>query len=127
MTDLYLPADIREQTPLVHFKTTGDLKIEGISYPENPMKFYGQVIDWVKELKNQNTDKITLSVRLDYFNTSTSKLVLFIFKTIESMYLKDKKDVKITWFYNSGDEDMLESGDDYASLLDCPFELNEIK
>ncbi len=127
MTDLYLPANIREQTPLVHFKTTGDLKIEGTSYPENPMKFYGQVIDWVKELKNQNTDKITLSVRLDYFNTSSSKLVLFIFKTIESMYIKDKKDVKITWFYNSGDEDMLESGDDYASLLDCPFELNEIK
>ncbi len=127
MTDLYLPADIREQTPLVHFKTTGDLKIEGTSYPENPMKFYGQVIDWVKEMKNLDTDNITLSVRLDYFNTSTSKLVLFIFKTIESMYLKDKKDVKITWFYNSGDEDMLESGDDYASLLDCPFELKEVK
>jgi hypothetical protein len=126
MKDLYLPSDLREQTPLVHFKATGELKIEGKSYPENPMKFYGPVIDWIKELKNLAPEKITLSVRLDYFNTSTSKLVLYIFKTIENIYLKDQKEVRIIWFYNKGDEDMIESGEDYASLLDCPYEMIEV-
>lgn len=126
MTDLYLPADTREQTPLVHFKTNGELKIEGKSYPENPMKFYGQVMDWIKNLKTSDLTQIELSVRLDYFNTSTSKIVLSIFKNLETLYLNDKKDVKIIWLYNSQDEDMTESGKDYGSLLDVPYEMREV-
>jgi hypothetical protein len=85
MTDLHLSADSVNQTPLVHFKTTGELRIRGKSYPEDPMKFYGQVIDWVKELKNQDIPKIELTVCLDYFNTSTSKLMLYIFRQLESI------------------------------------------
>lgn len=126
MKDLYLPADTKEQTPLVHFKTTGELKIEGKSYPENPMKFYTQVLEWIKELKTQNASKIELTVRLDYFNTSTSKIILSIFKNLETIYIIDKKDVKIIWLYNPQDEDMTESGKDYGSLLDLPFEMKEI-
>lgn len=126
MKDLYLPADTKEQTPLVHFKTTGELKIEGKSYPENPMKFYTQVLEWIKELKTQNVSKIELTVRLDYFNTSTSKIILSIFKNLETIYIIDKKDVKIIWLYNPQDEDMTESGKDYGSLLDLPFEMKEI-
>lgn len=125
MNDLYLVADSREQTPLVHFKTTGELKIEGTSYPENPMKFYQQVIDWIKALKTENISKIELSVRLDYFNTSTSKLVLYIFKQLENIYLTQKNDIRVIWFYNTNDEDMIESGKDYSSLIEIPFELRE--
>lgn len=126
MKDLYLPADTKEQTPLVHFKTTGELKIEGKSYPENPMKFYSQILEWIKEVKTQNVSKIDLTVCLDYFNTSTSKIILSIFKSLETLYITDKKDVKIIWLYNPQDEDMTESGKDYGSLLDLPFEMKEI-
>jgi len=126
MSDLYLSADSREQTPLVHFKTNGELKIEGMSYPENPMKFYGQVIDWIKGLKAENLPKIEMTVRLDYFNTSTSKLVLYIFKLLENIYITSKNDVRIIWYYNNNDEDMIESGKDYSSLIDIPFELKEL-
>lgn len=126
MTDLYLPANKTEQTPLVHFQANGMLKIEGTSYPEDPMKFYTRVIDWIKELKNQNLARIELSVQLDYFNTSTSKLVLYIFKILENIYLLEKNDIKIIWHYQKNDEDMVESGNDYASLLDVPFEMREI-
>ncbi len=127
MTDLHLSADKREQTPLVHFKTTGELRIEGTSYPEDPMKFYDQVIEWVKNLKKEKLPKIELLVRLDYFNTSTSKLVLYIFKLLENIYLSDKNDVRIIWYYHKNDEDMFESGNDYSSLLDIPVELREIE
>lgn len=126
MTDLHLSADKNNQTPLVHFKTSGELKIKGSSYPEDPMKFYGQVIDWVKELKKLNLPKIELTVCLDYFNTSTSKLMLYIFRQLESIYLNDKKDVRVIWYYHSYDEDMIESGKDYSSLLEMPFQLMEI-
>jgi hypothetical protein len=42
------------------------------------------------------------------------------------MYLNDKKDVRIIWLYNSQDEDMIESGKDYGSLMDVPYEMREI-
>lgn len=127
MKELYLSENKTEQTPFVHFKTNGELKIEGMSYPEDPMKFYRQIIEWIKELKKEGLPKIELSVRLDYFNTSTGKIVLSIFKSIENIYLTDKNDVKIIWYYHGNDEDMIESGKDYKSLLDVPFEMVETK
>ncbi len=126
MNNLLISIASDDQTPLVDFKITGELKIEGKSYPEDPMKFFGPILDWLKELKKSPPPKILLTVQLDYFNTSTSKLVLVIFKLLESIHLYGKSEVKIIWFYHNHDEDMTESGKDYKSLVDVPFELVEL-
>jgi hypothetical protein len=120
--DIYIPANPDKLTPLVNFKTTGDLRLEGKSYPENPVVFYEPLIDWIKEFKKHSPEKITLHIRLEYFNTSTSKLVLFMLKILEDIHLCRKSDVKINWLFNKQDEDMFESGKDYESIIDLPFE-----
>jgi hypothetical protein len=120
--DIYIPLNFEEMTPMVDFKTTGELRIEGKSYPENPVNFYEPLIDWLKEFKIQCPHKITMNIRLEYFNTSTSKLVLYMFKILEDIYLSQKSDVIIYWLYNKQDEDMYESGLDYQSIIDLPFE-----
>jgi hypothetical protein len=120
--DIYIPANPDKLTPLVNFKTNGDLHLEGKSYPENPVIFYEPLIDWIKEFKKHSPEKITLHIRLEYFNTSTSKLVLFMLKILEDVHLYKKSDVKINWLYNKQDEDMFESGKDYESIIDLPFE-----
>lgn len=119
--NIYIPADNEEMTPLIDFKTTGELRIEGKSYPEDPIKFYEPLINWVKEFKKDCPSVIHMTMRLEYFNTSTSKLVLFILKTLEDLYIKKKADVKITWLHLKRDEDMYESGKDYQSIIDIPF------
>lgn len=125
MKDLYFPQDEENQTPFVDFKLSGELRIEGRSFPEDPLSFYEPIIDWLKEIKSQAVPKIVLTVKLEYFNTSTSKLVLYIFKILEDMHNDGITDASIVWLCNKHDEDMVESGIDYKSLIDIPFELVE--
>jgi hypothetical protein len=119
--DIYIPANLEELTPLIDFKTSGELRIEGKSYPEDPVTFYEPLINWIKEFKKSSPEKITMSIRLEYFNTSTSKLVLFMLKILEDVYFQRRADVSVTWLYNKQDEDMYESGKDYQSIIDLPF------
>lgn len=127
MDNLILKAGSDDQTPKVEFRTNGELAIKGKSYPEDPMKFFGPLINWIKELKSLNLPKIVMTVRLDYFNTSTSKLMLHIFKILENMQAPNQTEVKIIWLYHGHDEDMIESGKDYKSLVNVPFELVEVE
>jgi len=56
-----------------------------------------------------------------YFNTASSKMILDIMMKFEEMY-QDGKDVLIRWFYPEDDEDMQEAGEEYADMVDVPFE-----
>ena len=39
---------------------------------------------------------------------------------------KAKNEVEIKWFYEEDDEDMLEAGEDYESIIRVPFQMIEI-
>ena len=125
MKDLYIFDNPVEQTPLVDFRLSGELKLEGKSFPEDPVTFYEPIIKWIKDLKSNCPKSIVLTVKLEYFNTSTSKLVLYMFKLLESIHLDGISEIKIVWLCNKNDEDMVESGMDYQSIVDVPFELIE--
>jgi hypothetical protein len=48
-----------------------------------------------------------------------------VFKKLEAIY-KAKNDVEVNWFYEEDDEDMLEAGEDYESIIRVPFKMIEI-
>jgi hypothetical protein len=56
-----------------------------------------------------------MEVNLDYFNTSVSKQLLDLFKTIDNK--KDILTVNVKWLYEEGDDEMLESGEIYQEIL----------
>jgi hypothetical protein len=62
-------------------------------------------------------------VKLEYFNTSTSKCLVEIFRNLESIL--DKSKVRVEWHYEEEDEDMMESGKDFQHILKIPIELIE--
>ena len=66
-----------------------------------------------------------MNVQLEYFNTSSSKCILDVFKKLESIQ-KGKQEVIINWYYEEDDEDMLEAGEDYESIIRVPFKMIEI-
>lgn len=123
--DIYIPEHPLNQTPLVDFKTSGELRILGKSFPEDPVAFYEPLIEWIQKLKHNCPQNIHMSVKLDYFNTSSSKLLLLLFKRLEDIFLTEKSEIKITWLYNPNDEDQFDSGIDYQSIIEVPFELVE--
>ena len=104
---------------------SGVIEIKGRSIPENSIEFYRPIIEWLDEYaKNPNKDT-TVNVQLEYFNTSSSKCILDIFKKLESLK-KARNEVVINWYYEEDDEDMLESGEDYESIIRVPFKMIEI-
>jgi len=125
MKDILIRPNNVVKTPLVDFKQTGELRIEGSSFSENPVEFYEPLVEWIKELRKQPPPTIKMNIKLEYFNTSSSKLILYLFKSLESMHVNKESVVTIVWLYNKADQDMLESGKDYKSIINVNFELLE--
>lgn len=103
----------------------GVVEIKGRSIPENSIEFYRPIVEWLDEYAKSPNKKTTVNVQLEYFNTSSSKCILDIFKKLESLK-KARNEVIINWYYEEDDEDMLESGEDYESIIRVPFKMIEI-
>ncbi|WP_462249554.1 DUF1987 domain-containing protein [Ekhidna sp.] len=100
----------------------GVFKIYGRSSPENSIQFYDPIKDVLANQINGNT--LDVRIKMEYFNTSSSKCIYDLLKEIKS--LSDKgKEVIVRWYYEEDDEDMLEAGEDYSDLLDLPFKFIE--
>lgn len=123
MDNLYIEKTIK--TPNINFNyETGELLIEGISIPENTVDFYKEVLDWVSTYQNNAQAKTNLVLKLEYFNTSTSVVLLNIFKLFGQV---QNSELKILWYYEEDDVEMEEVGEDYQNIVKVPFELISIE
>jgi len=116
------------KTPSILFNSeTGILEIKGRSIPENAIDFFKPLVDWLEDYTKATKDVTQTNIQLEYFNTSSSKCILDIFKKLESINKQDNSEVIINWYYEEDDEDMLEAGEDYQSILKIPFKMIEIE
>ena len=122
MEDLSLEGSAK--TPTIDFKSAGELLIKGRSIPENSIEFYKPLIDWISEYSDNPKGQTLVNIQLEYFNTSSSKCILDVFKKLESIA---DSEVSIKWFYEEDDEDMLEAGEDYEAIIDLKFEMIEVE
>ncbi len=114
------------KTPTVKFDAeSGLLEIKGRSIPENSIEFYKPIVDWLEEYSDNSKELTQVNIQLEYFNTSSSKCILDVFKKLEGIH-KGKSEVVINWYYEEDDEDMLEAGEDYESIIRVPFKMIEI-
>lgn len=110
-----------QKTPSVSFSATGNLELKGRSIPENSLEFYKPLIDWLDKYNGTAPGETNVHIQLEYFNTSSSKCLLDLFKRLESL-----SKVVIHWYYEQDDEDMLEAGEDYEAIVSVPFKMIEI-
>ena len=122
MEDLILEGTAK--TPTIDFKSIGELLIKGRSIPENSIEFYKPLIDWISNYSDNPKENTIVNIQLEYFNTSSSKCILDVFKKLESI---DDSSVSIKWYYEEDDEDMLEAGEDYEAIIDLTFEMIEVE
>jgi len=116
------------KTPRISFSAeNGMLEISGKSIPENSIEFYQPVYNWLDEYNKQPNKATTAKIQLEYFNTSSSKCLLDIFRKLETLQKSLKSDVTIQWMYEEEDEDMMEAGDDYQTIVAVPFKLMKIE
>ena len=95
------------------------LTLSGRSIPENAVEFYRPVLDWTHCLEVDTP--MTVMVQLEYFNTSSSKCLLDLFKRLET-----SSEIQVKWHFDADDEDMLEAGEDYDHIVSLPFTFIEV-
>lgn len=125
MEDFYIKST--SKTPYMNFQISGTFEITGRSIPENSIEFYKPLLEWLDSYSTKkNIPSTNLQVRLEYFNTSSSKCLLEIFKRME-LIVRNGISAKITWQYEEEDEDMKELGEDFKEILQIPVELIPVK
>lgn len=101
----------------------GSVKLVGRSSPENSVLFYSPLLEALR-LDNVTTPELNVDIKLEYFNTSSSKCLYDLFKQLKRIE-SSGKDININWYYEPMDEDMFEAGEDYSELLDLEFNFVE--
>ena len=113
-------------TPEIDFSAeSGELLIKGISRPEDVLSFYKPVFEWIIEYLKHPCEKTVLNFKLKYHNSASAKIVCRIMNMFSQLH-QSTGSVKINWYYADTDDDILEAGEDYQSLIDIPFEIIKI-
>ena len=113
-----------KNTPEVSFSVDGRLKISGRSIPEDPTKFYDLLFEWIYFYCQESHEITTLDVELEYFNSGSSKAMLHILRALVDIAKKGDR-LSVNWYYEEGDDDIMERGEYYESILDFKFSFFE--
>ena len=118
-----LTIDGTAKSPTIICDPDGKIVIKGRSWPEHVLNIYQPVFDWLAEYGKSPKSETIVEVSLEYFNTSTSKVVLDIFKRLETLHAAGNTKVTVKWFYEKDDYDLQEEGETFSELVDIPVEL----
>ncbi len=111
-----------DDTPKIILDPDNDVfEVSGRSLPEDVASFYSPILSWLDRY-SQNPNGITVfTFKLVYFNTASSKALLDILMKLEELH-EGGHEVLIKWYFPDDDEDMEEAGQEYAEIVDIPFE-----
>jgi len=110
-------------TPYVNL-TAGQIDISGRSIPEDPVAFYKPVLDWLEDYKKSPSGKTVVNLNFEYINTSSSKALHNILKSLNEGFDNEHKMV-INWHYEVGDDDMFELGQFFQPYISIPMNFIE--
>jgi len=107
-------------------------EIGGFSRMENVRTFYQSYFDWFESHKAEilatitPTTKLRVELRIIYFNSASLKCFLDILLQFKKLYsITDGRgslyNIEIFWYFEEGDEDMIEVGEDYSDVVEIPF------
>ena len=128
MESLYFEAT--QRTPLVKFDfERGLFVMKGEIYPEDAANFFGPLLESLNKYMRDGAgaSNFTFDLELIYFNSSSAKGLMNIFRMLEEA-AEQGAQVVINWHYHEDDDTILEAGEDFAEDLSaatfrfCPRE-----
>ena len=120
MQNIYIQAT--ETFPEIIFDLEKDIfSIKGKSVGSDVENFYAPVLDWLSKVDEELNDNINFVFDLEYFNISSSKRILFILYKLKNLR-QAGKNIRVVWNFSIEDDEMKEVGEDYAVMVNIPFE-----
>jgi SiaC family regulatory phosphoprotein len=115
-----------KNTPEIILNPEGIIRIKGRSIHENVTEFFEVVEDWISEYITVPAEVTSVDMSLEYFNSASAKVFIHLLQKITYVTLKHKKFI-FNWYYEDGDDDILERGEYFASVLDVKFNFIKLK
>lgn len=93
------------------------MKFEGKSFHEDVIAFYSDAIKWLEEYLLTDFEAFTFDCALKYFNSSTTKLLLNMLKSMDKAAENGRK-VIVNWITTEDNEIIIECAEDFQEELD---------
>ncbi len=100
-------------TPTVVFNYDGNFLIEGRSFPDNAIKTFEPLFNWIASFRGE---KVKFTINLDYLNTSSSMQLFKVLKALDKS--ADIKEIKVLWQYEVDDDEHQETGKIFEEQLE---------
>ena len=120
MENLYIAGELGNYyIPTVDFNIeTGVCTISGKSYLEDTTQFYLPLLEWLDQYFVEVNKPVEFNVKLNYYNTSSSRSVLDIFDLLK-LYEERGGEVEVNWYCRDIDVEVVqEEVDDYMEESD---------
>lgn len=112
-----------QDTPRIYFdKDKGVLEISGRSLPENAIKFYTPVLQWLEKYVAAPNAETCFEFKLDYFNSASTKKIYEIISLMEKL-AETSSSVSIKWYHSKDDELIKNKGLEMKEMVEVPFEV----
>lgn len=131
-----LTINATEYTPEINLNPEERLfEFKGVSRPENAINFYTNIYNWfadyessLKKIVYAGQDKfsITCNFYFTYFNSASSKMIYTILEILKGIK-KLGFGLTINWYYDSGDDQMREDGEELSEAIELFFNLIEVE
>jgi len=109
----HLEKDKSTSTPYVLIdEEKGYMKLEGRCFHENVAEFFKEVNDWLDVYLASNFGSFTFDCAINYFNSSTTKLLLNMLMKMDD-YSSEENKITVNWITTEDNEIMVECGEDF--------------
>lgn len=95
----------------------GYIRLEGECYLEDILSFFTEINDWLIKYLPDPTTPLTFDCALEYFNSSTTKLLYNILYAMDRA-ASDGKKVVVNWIAAKGDQMIIECGEDFREEVE---------
>jgi len=104
----------------------GMFEFSGESRPENVRNFYMPILEWLEQFGKEISGAYTFSFNFEYFNSTSAKYLLDIFKVLQSIR-GTGSEIQVKWHYEEDDEDMYEVGMEMSRMSNLPFDYVKVE
>jgi hypothetical protein len=112
------------KTPEVEFLFGGKMKIRGRSIPEDANLFYDHLQSWVFQYCLDPPKSTTVDIELEYMNSASAKSILLLLSELSNV-VEQGNNLTVNWYYENGDDDMVERGEYFENILKLRFNYME--
>ncbi|HLP74910.1 MAG TPA: SiaC family regulatory phosphoprotein [Bacteroidales bacterium] len=108
-------------TPEVLLNAGGVVKIFGRAIDESRTKFSDQMMTWIDSYILDPADKTEVTIALEYLNSFNSIYLSSVLRKL-ALVNEKMKTLKVKWYIEEDDEDLLERAEYIASTFSIPIE-----